>query len=282
MASLSWQSGSRRFTLPDRPLIMGIINLSPDSFSDGGLVTNPAAAERRARELLAAGADLLDVGAESTRPGAAPLPAAAEKRRLLPVLRRLSKLSAPVSVDTYKPEVAQAALAVGAALLNDICGLDHPAMYRVAAASRVPLIIMHMRGTPQTMQRAPRYADVVRDVRRALLAAARRAQTAGVPRGRIILDPGIGFGKTPRHNLQLLRGLPRLAASGYPVLVGPSRKSFIAAVLGPLPPAARAWGTAAAVAWAVAAGARVLRVHDVAEMRMVARVTAAIRDGKAA
>lgn len=274
MAPLSWQSGYRRFTLPDRPLIMGIINLSPDSFSDGGLVTNPAAAERRARELLAAGADLLDVGAESTRPGAAPLPAAAEKRRLLPVLRRLSKLSAPVSVDTYKPEVAQAALAAGAALLNDICGLDHPAMYRVAAAFRVPLIIMHMRGTPQTMQRAPRYADVVRDVRRALLAAA--------PRGRIILDPGIGFGKTPRHNLQLLRGLPRLAAAGYPVLVGPSRKSFIAAVLGPLPPAARAWGTAAAVAWAVAAGARVLRVHDVAEMRMVARVTAAIRDGRAA
>lgn len=282
MSSLRWQTGTRRFTLPDRPLIMGIINLSQDSFSDGGLVTGPASAERRARELLAAGADLLDVGAESTRPGARPLPAAAEKRRLLPVLRRLSKLSAPVSVDTYKPEVAQAALAAGAGLLNDIRGLDHPDMYRVAARARVPLIIMHMRGTPQTMQRAPRYADVVAEVRQALLAAARRAQAAGVPRRHVILDPGIGFGKTPRHNLLLLRGLPRLAAAGYPVLVGPSRKSFLAAVLGPLPPRERVWGTAAAVAWAVAAGARFLRVHDVAEMRMVARVAAAIRSGKAA
>jgi dihydropteroate synthase len=281
MASLRWQSGSRRFTLPDRPLIMGILNLSPDSFSDGGLVAGPASADRRARELLAAGADLLDVGAESTRPGAAPLSAAVEQRRLLPVLRRLSSLSAPISVDTYKPEVAQAALAAGAALLNDIRGLDHPAMYQVAAAAKVPLIIMHMRGTPQTMQRAPRYADVVTEVRRALLAAARRAQAAGVPRRHIILDPGIGFGKTPRHNLQLLRGLPRLAAAGYPVLVGPSRKAFIAAVLGPLPPKERAWGTAAAVAWAVASGARFLRVHDVAEMRMVARVATAIRQGKA-
>lgn len=282
MSSLRWQTGTRRFTLPDRPLIMGIINLSQDSFSDGGLVTGPASAERRARELLAAGADLLDVGAESTRPGARPLPAAAEKRRLLPVLRRLSKLSAPVSVDTYKPDVAQAALAAGAGLLNDIRGLDHPDMYRVAARARVPLIIMHMRGTPQTMQRAPRYADVVAEVRQALLAAARRAQAAGVPRRHVILDPGIGFGKTPRHNLLLLRGLPRLAAAGYPVLVGPSRKSFLAAVLGPLPPRERVWGTAAAVAWAVAAGARFLRVHDVAEMRMVARVAAAIRSGKAA
>ncbi|MEW6517107.1 MAG: dihydropteroate synthase [candidate division FCPU426 bacterium] len=282
MASLSWQTRTRRFTLPDRPLIMGILNLSPDSFSDGGLVNGPASAERRARALLSAGADLLDVGAESTRPGAAPLPADAEKRRLLPVLRRLTRLSAPVSVDTYKPDVAQAALSVGAALLNDIRGLNHPDMYRVAAAGRVPLIIMHMRGTPQTMQRAPRYADVEAEVRRALLAAARRARAAGVPQRHIILDPGIGFGKTARHNLLLLRGLPRLVRAGYPVLVGPSRKAFLAAVLGPLPPRERVWGTAAAVAWAVASGARVLRVHDVAEMRMVAQVTAAIRRGKAA
>jgi dihydropteroate synthase len=264
----------------DRPRLMGILNLTPDSFSDGGRWTTPEAAYRRAAELAEAGADLLDLGAESTRPGAAPVPADEERRRLIPALRRIARLSVPISVDTSKPEVAAAALDAGARLINDVTGLAHPAMRALAAERRVPVVLMHMRGTPRTMQRAPRYRDVVSDVRRALLGAARRARAAGVPRGRIILDPGLGFGKSARHNLLLLRALPRLVATGYPVLVGPSRKGFISAVLGPLPPAERVWGTAAAVALATAAGVWGIRVHDVAQMRMVAAVAAAVTRGR--
>lgn len=272
--------GPYRFNLEQRPLIMGIINLSPDSFSDGGLVRGSASAWRRAVRLREAGADILDVGAESTRPGARSVPATVERARLLPVLRRLSKLSIPVSVDTYKPEVARAALDAGACLLNDVQGLNNPGMWRLAAEYNVPLIIMHMRGQPRTMQKAPRYTRVSEDVRRELLDAARRARGAGVKASRIILDPGLGFGKTAQHNLLLLRDLPRLVRAGYPVLVGPSRKSFLTAILGPQPPRERTWGTAAAVALAVAGGARILRVHDVAEMRMVAQVAQAIARGR--
>jgi dihydropteroate synthase len=259
---------------------MGILNLTPDSFSDGGRLKTPAAAFRKARSLVEAGADLLDLGAESTRPGADQVPAAEEKRRLLPALRLIARLPVPISVDTYKPEVAAAALEAGACLINDVTGLKDPAMRRLAASARVPVVLMHMRGEPRSMQRAPRYADVVAEVRNELLAAARRAEADGIARNRIILDPGIGFGKNANHNLRLLQQLPVLVALGYPVLLGASRKAFIAKVLGPMPPAQRVWGTAAAVAWAVGSGVQLLRVHDVAEMRAVALVTHAIRQGR--
>lgn len=263
-----------------RPQLFGIVNITPDSFSDAGLALTPDRAYRRAAELAEAGADWLDVGAESTRPGAAPVSADEELRRLLPALRRIIRLPVPVSVDTYKPEVAAAALDAGARLINDITALAHPAMRALAAKRRAPVILMHMRGAPQTMQRAPRYCDVVSDVRRELLAAARRAEADGVARSRIILDPGIGFGKTAHHNLLLLQGLPQLVAAGYPVLIGPSRKGFISKILGPLAPADRIWGTAAVAALATAAGVYGLRVHDVAQMRMVADVAAAVARGR--
>ncbi len=272
--------GPFRLKLALRPHIMGIINLTPDSFSDGGLIKNPGAAYQRAAAMLEQGADILDLGAESSRPGALPISAAEEKRRLLPALKRLARLPLPISVDTSKPEVAAAALEAGAVMINDITGLKDPAMLSLAARSRVPVVIMHMRGTPRSMQRAPRYGNVVSEVRQELLAAARRAQIAGVKHEKIILDPGIGFGKTPAHNLLLLRELHRLADTGYPILAGPSRKSFLAAILGPLPPPERIFGTAAAVTLAVAHGARIIRVHDVKEMRMAAQVADAIQHGK--
>jgi dihydropteroate synthase len=263
-----------------RPLIMGIINITPDSFSDGGKFLSPRAAYRRAQELVLAGADIVDLGAESTRPGAKPVSVAEEKKRLLPVIKQVTRLSVPISVDTYKPEVAEAALDAGAQILNDITGLRQRPMRQLAAKRRIPVVIMHMRGTPQNMQRAPRYRNVVEEVTRELLSLAQQAEKAGVARKNIILDPGIGFGKTAAHNLQLLQNLPRLLVSGYRILVGPSRKSFIAAILGPLPPQERTWGTAAAVALAVYQGVHIVRVHDVREMQMVAQVAQAISRGR--
>lgn len=276
----SGSAGGRLRLEAAHPQLLGIINLTPDSFSDGGLLPTPQAAYRRAAELVEAGADVLDLGAESTRPGAVPVSAAEELRRLLPALRRIVRLGVPVSVDTCKPDVAAAALDEGAGVINDVTGLAHPAMRALAARRRVPVVIMHMRGTPQTMQRAPRYRDVVAEVRRDLLAAAHRAQRDGVARARIILDPGIGFGKTARHNLLLLQGLPRLVATGYPILVGPSRKGFLAKILGTQAPAERVWGTAAVAALAVAAGVRFLRVHDVAQLRAVVDVADAVARGR--
>jgi len=272
--------GTQRRAAACRPQLMGILNLTPDSFSDGGLLSTPEAAYRRATELVNAGADVLDLGAESTRPGATPVSVQEELNRLLPALRRIARLPVPISVDTYKPEVAEAALDAGACWINDVTGLAHPAMRALAARRRVPVVIMHMRGTPQTMQCAPRYRDVVADVHRDLVAAARRAEADGVDRRRIILDPGIGFSKTLRHNLLLLQNLPRLVAAGYPVLLGPSRKGFITKIVGPVAPAERVWGTAAVAALAVAAGVQFLRVHDVAQMRQVVDVAAAVTRGR--
>jgi dihydropteroate synthase len=268
--------GPYRLKLSSRPHLMGIINLTPDSFSDGGLFATPEAAYRQAAALVEAGADILDLGAESTRPGAPSVAAAEERRRLLPALKRIRRLPVAISVDTSKPEVAKAALDEGAHLINDITGMINPALQSLAAERRVPVVIMHLKGTPRTMQRSPRYANVVAEVKDDLLKRARAAAAAGVPPAGIILDPGIGFGKTLRHNLQLLHHLDMLVAAGYPVLVGPSRKSFIAGVLGSQPPRERAWGTAAAVAAAVLAGVHILRVHDVAAMRQVATVAWAI------
>ncbi len=273
--------GPFHLNLEQRPHIMGIINLTDDSFSDGGQYNTPQKAFVQARRLKAEGADILDLGAESTRPGAKPVSAQQELQRLLPAFKRIVTLGLPISIDTYKPEVARAMAAAGAHMLNDVTGGRNPEMLRVMAQAKVPVVLMHMRGTPQTMQKAPRYHNVVAEVKASLKSAAQAALAAGVLPRNIILDPGIGFGKTLNHNLQLIRELGQLIRLGYPVLVGPSRKSFIGKLLGNLPPPQRDWGTAAAVSLSVAAGAHLLRVHAVSAMAMVSRVAAAITKGQA-
>lgn len=258
---------------------MGIVNVTPDSFADGGRYLDPEAASRHARTLAAEGADLLDVGAQSTRPGARPVSVAEEQDRLLPVLERLLKEPpCPVSVDTSRPEVAEAALALGAHMVNDVTGLAAGCgLARTCARYGAALCLVHMQGTPATMQDAPWYDDLLGEVRGRLEAAVAKAEAAGVAPDAICVDPGIGFGKTLTHNLTLLRRLDTFAPLGKPVLVGPSRKTFIGAILG-LPPAERLEGTLAACALAVQAGVHILRVHDVAAVRRAVRVAEAIRD----
>jgi dihydropteroate synthase len=263
-----------------RALIMGIVNVTPDSFADGGRYLDPAAAARQARALAEEGADILDVGAESTRPGSPGVPVAEERARLLPVLERLlADPPCPVSVDTSKPEVAEAALALGAHMVNDVTALaSGPALAHVCAAHGAALAVMHMQGTPRTMQANPRYDDLLGEVRGALQTAVAAAEAAGVPSDSVCVDPGIGFGKTVAHNLTLLKCLDAFAALGKPILVGPSRKSFIGAVLDQRSPAERLEGTLAACVMAVVAGAHIVRVHDVAAVRRAVRVAEAIRD----
>jgi dihydropteroate synthase len=262
-----------------RALIMGIVNVTPDSFADGGQYLEPAAAVRQARTLAAEGADLLDVGAESTRPGSPGVPAEEERARLLPVLERLlDDPPCPVSVDTSKPEVAEAALALGAHMVNDVTGLAGGAeLARVCAAHGAGLAVMHMRGTPRTMQVDPRYDDLLREVRVRLETAVATAEAAGVAPDSLCVDPGIGFGKTVGHNLTLLKRLDALRPLGKPILVGPSRKSFIGVLLD-VPSEERLEGTLAASVMAVMAGAHIVRVHDVAAVRRAVRVAEAIRD----
>jgi dihydropteroate synthase len=263
-----------------RALIMGIVNVTPDSFADGGRFLNAAAAVRQARTLAAEGADLLDVGAESTRPGAPGVPGGEERARLLPVLERLlDDPPCPVSVDTSKPDVADAALALGAHMVNDVTALaGGPELARVCAAHGAGLAVMHMQGTPRTMQTDPRYDDLLQEVRASLETAVATAEAAGVAPESLCVDPGIGFGKTVAHNLTLLKRLDVFRSIGKPILVGPSRKSFIGALLDRLPPAERLEGTLAACVMAVTAGAHIVRVHDVAAVRRAVRVAEAIRD----
>lgn len=256
--------------------ILGILNVTPDSFSDGGRFADADAALAHARAMRAAGADWIDVGGESTRPGAAPVPADEERRRVLPIVEALAADGIPVSIDTRKADVARAAVAAGARMINDVSALGDPAMARVAADARVELVLMHMRGTPETMQDDPRYDDVVAEVSDFLRAAAKKALSAGVAADRIWLDPGIGFGKRLEHNLELLRRLAELRRLGFPLLVGPSRKRFLGEVLD-RPADRRLFGTAAAVAAAVLRGADAVRVHDVAEMADVVRVAERLR-----
>jgi dihydropteroate synthase len=260
-------------------VIMGIVNVTPDSFADGGRFLAPEAAADHARTLAAEGADIVDIGAESTRPGSGYISVAEEQDRLLPVLERLAKdMPSPVSVDTSKPEVAERALALGAAMINDITALAAgPALAQVCGRYRAGLCLMHMQGTPATMQAAPHYDDLLGEVRARLAAAVATAEAAGVASDAICVDPGIGFGKTVTHNLTLLKRLDVLAALGKPVLVGPSRKSFIGALLD-LPVAERLEGTLAACALAVQSGVHILRVHDVAAVRRAVRVAEAVRD----
>lgn len=245
---------------------MGIVNLTPDSFSDGGRLGNAGAAIRHALALREAGADILDVGGESTRPGAAAVPADEEIRRVLPVIEALAGRGCVVSVDTMKPAVMRAALDAGAAMVNDVTALRVPGALEVVAASDAAVCLMHMQGAPQSMQQAPRYTDVVEDVKRFLQDRVQACEAAGISRKRMVVDPGFGFGKTLEHNLALLRHLDRLAELGLPVLAGLSRKSMLGALTGRVVADREFAGIAAHLA-AVARGARLVRVHNVAAMR---------------
>ncbi len=256
-----------RFELPlTRPLLMGVLNVTPDSFSDGGRFLDPQAAIAYGRELLAQGADIVDVGAESTRPGALPVSEADEIDRLAPVVQALVRDGHPVSVDTRRPAVMRRVLEWGADMINDVGGFCSDEAVRAVRGGAAACCVMHMRGDPLTMQQAPVYRDVVGEVRAVLQSRVQALLEAGVDRARIVVDPGIGFGKTLSHNLQLLAALPVLAADGYPVLVGVSRKSMIGALTG-RGPHERLAGSLAAMLAAVARGARIVRVHDVAASR---------------
>jgi dihydropteroate synthase len=257
---------------------MGILNVTPDSFSDGGRYADAGLALAHARDMAAAGADIIDIGGESTRPGAAPLAEKEELRRIIPLIERLApELEVPISVDTYKSSVAKKAIKAGAAIVNDISGLRFsPDMADVVAESGVAVVIMHIKGTPRDMQQSPVYDDVVGEVMAYLEEGIDTALKAGVDREKILIDPGIGFGKTLEHNLIILNRLEEFRALGRPVLLGPSRKKFIGTVLGIPVPEQRIDGTAATVALGIERGARVLRVHDVARMAQVAKMTDAI------
>lgn len=251
----------------DRPLVMGVVNVTPDSFSDGGAYFSSTDAVAHAHRLVAEGADVVDVGGESTRPGAAPVDAAEEARRVLPVVEALAADGVVVSVDTRRADLAHRALRAGAAIVNDVsAGRDDPAMFDVCAAEGAGIVCMHMRGTPRTMQDAPVYDDVVAEVVAFLRARADAAQAAGCPPEAIALDPGVGFGKTLAHNMALLAATGRVAALGHPVLVGASRKSMFGTLLG-LDLHERLEASVAAAVWAVSQGAAVVRVHDVAATR---------------
>jgi dihydropteroate synthase len=269
-------------SLGESTFVMGVLNVTPDSFSDGGAYSNAEIAAARALEMEAAGADILDIGGESTRPGAVAISADEELSRVMPVLSALrGHLRIPISIDTRKAVVAEAAIAAGAEIINDVSALQFdPALGEIARRRRVPIILMHMRGEPATMQKEPFARNVFRDVMAGLRGAIARARRARIAKSQIVLDPGIGFGKSNRQNFELLAHLPRLAALGYPLLIGTSRKAFLGAAIGgaksPAPPDGRIWGTAATVAAAVLNGAHIVRVHDVAEMAQVARVTDAI------
>ena len=273
---------SRTLVLGERTLLMGVLNVTPDSFSDGGLHFDPGAAVARAFEIERQGADILDIGAESTRPGSEGISAEEELRRLLPVLDKLrGKLKIPISVDTSKAEVAEAAAEAGAEIVNDVTGLRGDArIAEIARRRKLGLILMHMRGKPRTMQKGPFARDVLREVATGLRKSIATVRRAGVAQSQIVIDPGIGFGKSYPQNYELLARLHELARLGYPLAVGTSRKGFIGRALGNAAAGDRAWGTAATVAASILGGAHIVRVHDVAEMAQVARVADAILNPK--
>jgi dihydropteroate synthase len=269
---------SRTLVLGEHTLVMGVLNVTPDSFSDGGKYAQPELAIEHALAMEQAGADILDIGGESTRPGSEEISASQELDRILPVLEGLrGRLKIPISVDTRRSAVAELALRAGAEIINEVSGLKKDVRIAgIAAKYGVPIILMHMRGEPATMQRGPFARDVMKDVTRGLRESVAKARKAGVAKFQIILDPGIGFGKSHSQNYELLQKLPWLAALGYPLLVGTSRKGFLGATLAregkPAPPEERIWGTAATVTASILGGAHIVRVHDLAEMAQVARV----------
>lgn len=276
-SSRTRRRGARRFSFSalDAPAILGVLNVTPDSFSDGGRFLAPAAAVTHAREMARGGAAVIDVGGESTRPGARPVGRREEVRRVLPVIERLAGLR-PLAIDTTKAAVAERALAAGAALVNDVSGGADPGMLPLVAERDAAIILMHRRGSPRTMQRHARYRDVVEHVKRFLAERAEAALRAGVRGDAIAVDPGLGFAKNLGHNLALLARLDEITALGFPVVVGASRKGFLGLLLGGAPPEERTEGTIAASLLAIAAGAALVRVHDVAPMARALRVARAI------
>lgn len=274
---LIWRAGDREFDCRERTLVMGILNVTPDSFSDGGRFDHADPAAQHGFKLVADGADIVDVGGESTRPGSEPVSSDEERDRVVPVIEALAeRIEVPLSIDTRKAEVAAAALEVGATIVNDVSGGRDPEMFDVVKSSGAGMVLMHMLGEPKTMQDAPRYDDVVSEVKEYLRGRLEAAEFAGIESDRLVVDPGIGFGKDLQDNLTLMRGLDALLELGRPVLVGPSRKRFIGTLLGDVPPEQRVEGTAGAVAWLVTRGAHIVRVHDVREMVRVVRVVDAL------
>jgi dihydropteroate synthase len=269
-----WQCRSRSLKLGERTLVMGILNVTPDSFSDGGHFIEPAAAVDHALEMAAQGADIIDIGGESTRPGADPVSTAEEIRRTVPIIAKIREQSdIPLSIDTMKADVATEAVAAGAVIINDVSAFEADArMVEVAADTEAGVVLMHMKGTPRTMQTQPEYGNVTEEVRDYMKSRADVAIQHGVARNRIVIDPGIGFGKSMEHNLKLLRELPVLTGCDFPLLVGVSRKSFIGQLTGRTAPADRRAGSLGAAAWAVANGAHILRVHDVLDTCDVCRM----------
>jgi dihydropteroate synthase len=273
-------AGGRSLELGERTLVMGIVNVTPDSFSDGGLLLDPQRAVDAALQMVDDGADLLDVGGESTRPGAEPLDEAEERRRVLPVIEALAaQTTVPISVDTYKAAVADAALEAGAVIVNDISGLRYePPLGEVVARRRATIVLMHTRGRSRDMYQQATYHDVVDEVVDELRESIAFATARGITRDRIIIDPGLGFAKHPAHSFEVLAGTDQVVALGYPVVVGASRKGFLTRPLGrDVPAADRDWLTAAAVTASVLSGAHIVRVHAVREMAQVARVADEIR-----
>jgi dihydropteroate synthase len=263
-----------------QPRVMGILNVTPDSFSDGGRFFGRDQAVEQALRMQEEGAAIIDIGGESTRPGAGDVSVEQELERVLPLVEALAPvLEVPISVDTSKPEVMQAAVAAGAGMINDVYALRRDGALATAAALAVPVCLMHMQGEPRSMQQAPEYTDVVAEVRGFLLEQVYRCEAAGIPRQRLLLDPGFGFGKSLAHNLGLLKHLPELVAEGMPVLVGMSRKSMIGAVLD-VPLEARLHGSVAAATLAAWMGAKVIRVHDVRETVEAMKMVAAVMEGE--
>jgi dihydropteroate synthase len=272
---LRWPTGTLDFS--GGAIVMGILNVTPDSFSDGGHYLNVEKAVARGVEMARQGAAIIDIGPESTRPGSATVSVGDQIQRAVPVIEALSrKVNIPISIDTRIPEVAEAAVEAGASIINDITAFEEDAMTDLAVRSQTPVILMHMQGTPQFMQVDPQYEDVVIEVVEFLMERAKTAEAAGIVPERIFLDPGIGFGKTTEHNLQLLRGMEVICDQGYRVLIGASRKRFIGQITGKETPAERIFGTAATTAIAITKGASIIRVHDVAETVDVVNISNAI------
>ena len=279
MTSFQLKWGRRSLELGPHTLLMGVVNITPDSFSDGGRFHDSLKAMAHGLELVEAGADIIDVGGESTRPGADPVSRDEELERVIPVIEGLAgQVDVPISVDTCKSEVAKEALKAGASIINDIsAGRFDPELVRLAAKEEVPLILMHMKGQPRTMQKNPTYRDLIAEVKSFLSEAAESAEKAGVPREMIIIDPGIGFGKTFVHNLILLNRLEEFAALNRPLLVGPSRKAFLGRILGGAPPEERETATVAAGALAAYKGAHIIRVHKIEPSKEALAVVDAIK-----
>ena len=275
-----WRAGSLEIDL-SRPRIMGILNITPDSFSGSGRQPSLFEAARRAERMIAEGVDVIDVGGESTRPGSEPVSADQERLRVLPVIREIARHGIPVSVDTTKAEVADAALGVGAVIVNDVTALGDPDMAGVIARRQAGVVLMHMQGTPRTMQDAPEYTDLLGEIASFLERRRGEAENQGVGRDRIVLDPGIGFGKTLDHNLRILAGVDAIAALGSPVLIGASRKAFIGRVAEVDDPAGRLAGSLAAAVLARLGGAVLFRTHDVAATRQALAVADAILGARA-